>query len=196
MKFDFAWTLAGQPRGETPAPPPGKRTPVLPRPPACRALFRQGKRIFRAMLAVFRTGRRQHLAFGEHAPGPGVPHLAAPPKRHKRQPSYPPPSHKARLGNIRIGQRLSHGARRLACGGRIGPPRPNRLGSACWEASEIASDFWNGGFRPRPNAGSPAGTAHETYSPVPRICLPASLKRDFCSRMDWCRGDRFRVPNH
>ena len=32
MKFDFAWTLAGQPRGETPAPPPGKRSPVLPRP--------------------------------------------------------------------------------------------------------------------------------------------------------------------
>ena len=28
---------------------------------------------------------------------------------------------------ICIGQRLSHGARRLACGGRIGPPRPNRL---------------------------------------------------------------------
>ena len=93
MKFDHAWTLAGKPRGETPAPSPGKRPPVLPRPPACRALFRQGKRIFR-------TGRRQHLAFGEHAPGPGVPRLAAPPKRHNRRPSYPPPSHRARLGNM------------------------------------------------------------------------------------------------
>jgi ribonuclease VapC len=27
MKFDHAWTLAGQPRGGTPAPPP-RRTPV------------------------------------------------------------------------------------------------------------------------------------------------------------------------
>ncbi len=67
MKFDHAWIFAGQPRDETPAPPPGKRTPVLPRLPECRALFRQGKCIFRAMLAVLRTGRRQHLAFGEHA---------------------------------------------------------------------------------------------------------------------------------
>ncbi len=32
MKFDHAWIFAGQPRDETPAPPPGKRTPVLPRP--------------------------------------------------------------------------------------------------------------------------------------------------------------------
>ena len=101
MNFDHAWTLAGQPRGETPAPPPGKRTPALPRPPASRALFRQtGKRIFRAMLAVFRTGRRQHLAFGEHVPGPGLPRLAAQPKRHGRRLSYPPPSHKACLGNM------------------------------------------------------------------------------------------------
>ena len=166
MNFDHAWTLAGQPRGETPAPPPGKRTPVLPRPPASRALFRQtGKRIFRAMLAVFRTGRRQHLAFGEYVPGPGVPRLAAQPKRHDRRLSYPPPSHKACLGNICIGQRLSHGARRLACGGRIGPPRPNRLVSACWGASEIGSDFLNGGLRP-PAAvpGWPAATIRGTPS--------------------------------
>ena len=101
MKFDYAWTFAGKPRDETPAPPPGKRTPVLPRLPACRALFRQtGKCIFRAMLAVFRTGRRQHLAFGEHVLSPGVPHLAAQPKRHNRRLSYPPPSHKACLGNM------------------------------------------------------------------------------------------------
>ena len=56
MKFDDAWTLAGQPRDGTPAPPPGKRTTVLPCPPACRALFRQGKYFLHAMLAVFRTG--------------------------------------------------------------------------------------------------------------------------------------------
>ena len=102
---------------------PGIAAPAgVPRPPACRALFRQGKRIFR-------TGRRQHLAFGEHAPGPGVPRLAAPPKRHNRRPSYPPPSHKARLGNIRIGQRLSHGARRLACRGPdwAASPQPARF---------------------------------------------------------------------
>jgi hypothetical protein len=37
MKFDHAWTSAGQPPGETPAPPPGKATPVLPRLPGCGA---------------------------------------------------------------------------------------------------------------------------------------------------------------
>ena len=75
MKFAYAWTFAGERRGEPPAPPPGKRAPALPRLPACRALFRQtgkwifqtGKRILRAMLALFRAGRRQPLAFGEHA---------------------------------------------------------------------------------------------------------------------------------
>ncbi len=71
MKFAYAWTFAGEPRDETPAPPPGKPTPSLPRLRACRAVFRQaGKRIFRAMLAVFRTGCRQRLTFGEHALAP------------------------------------------------------------------------------------------------------------------------------
>jgi hypothetical protein len=31
---------------------------------------------------------------------PGFPYLAAQPKRHNRRLSYPPPSHKARLGNM------------------------------------------------------------------------------------------------
>ena len=143
MNFDHAWTFAGQPRDETPAPPPGKRTPVLPRPPACRALVRQGKRILRAMLAVFRTGRRQHLAFGEHVLGPGVPHLAAQPKRHGRRLSHPPPSHKACLGNI--GQRLSHGA------GRIGPPHPNRLVSACRGLRKLVRISRTAGCDPKRN---------------------------------------------
>ncbi len=42
-----------------------------------------------------------------------------------------------------IGQRLPRGARRLACGFRIGPPYLGRLVSACWAASDIL----NGGFR-------------------------------------------------
>ena len=94
-------------RAETPAPSPGKRAPALPRLPACHALFRQagtrifqtGKRILRAMLAVFRTGRRQRLALGDRVPSPG-PHLAAQPERRNRRLSYPPPSHKACLGNM------------------------------------------------------------------------------------------------
>ena len=50
----------------------------------CRALFRQtGTGNFRAMLAVFRAGRRQHLAFGEHVLGPAVSRLAA--QRHNRR---------------------------------------------------------------------------------------------------------------
>ena len=148
MKFEDAWTFAGQPRGGTPTPPPGKRTPVLPRRlTACLALFRQtGRCVFRAMLAVFRTSLRQHLAFGEHVLGPCVPHLAAQPKRHYRRLSDPPPSHKACLGNMCIGQRLSHSTRRLSCSGRIGPPRPNRLASACRGTSEIGSVFSNGRF--------------------------------------------------
>ena len=98
MKFDYAWTFVNKLRGGTPAPPPEKRTPALPRLPACRALSRQiGKSIFRAMLAVFRTGRRQHLAFGGHALSPGVPHPAAQQKRHNRGQSYPPPSRKTCL---------------------------------------------------------------------------------------------------
>jgi hypothetical protein len=101
MKFGYACTFADKRRGETPAPPFKKRTPVLPRLPACRALSRQiGKCIFRAMLAVFRTGRRQHLAFGGHVLGPGLPYLAAQQKRYNRRLSYPPPSHKACLENI------------------------------------------------------------------------------------------------
>ncbi len=131
MKFAYAWTFAGEPRDETPAPPPGKRAPALPRLP-CRALFRQagkcifqtGKRIFRAMLAVFRTGCRQRLAFGEHVPGPGL-HLAAQPKRRNRRLSYPPHRERHAL-EICIGQRLPHGSRRPACEGRIGPPHPNQ----------------------------------------------------------------------
>jgi hypothetical protein len=35
MKFGYAWTFVNKPRGERPAPPE-KRTPALPRPPACR----------------------------------------------------------------------------------------------------------------------------------------------------------------
>jgi hypothetical protein len=66
MKFAYAWTFAGELCAATSAPPPGKRAPAMARLRACRALFRQaGERIFRAMLAVFRTGRRQRLAFGD-----------------------------------------------------------------------------------------------------------------------------------
>ena len=146
MNFDHAWTFAGKPRDETPAPPPGKRTPVLPRPPASRALVRQGKRIFRAMLAVFRTGRRQHLAFGEHVPGPGVPHLAAQPKRHGRRLSYPPPSHKACLGNMYRAAPIARCAPACLRGPDwAAPPQP--ACSCLLGASEIGSDFSNGGLR-------------------------------------------------
>ena len=168
MKFDHAWTLAGQPRDGTPAPPPGKRTPVLPRLPACRALFRQtGKRIFRAMLAVFRTGRRRHLAFGEHALGPGVPPLAARPRRHNRRPSYPPPSHKTGLGNICIGQRFSHGARRLACGGRIGPPHRNRLVFARWALQKLVRISRTAGCDPTETKPLPGGFAGTSFGRHP-----------------------------
>jgi hypothetical protein len=63
MKLAYAWTFSGELCAPTSAPPPGKRARALARLRACRALFRQaGERIFRAMLAVFRTGRRQRLA--------------------------------------------------------------------------------------------------------------------------------------
>ena len=102
MKFGYACTFSGKPRGEPPAPPPEKRTSALP---VCRALSRQmGKCIFRAMLAAFRTGRRQHLALGGHI-------------RLQRT------KHAMKLC---IGPSLPRGARRLNCGGRIGAPHPQR----------------------------------------------------------------------
>ena len=144
MKFGFAWTFVNKLRGGTPAPPPEKRTPALPRLPACRALSRQiGKGIFRAMLAVFRTGRRQHLAFGGHVLSPGVPHLR--PSKNGTTAACHTRLHRAKQAlKLWIGQRLPRGARRLACGFRIGPPQLSGLVSACWGASDIL----NGGFRP------------------------------------------------
>ena len=41
MKFSYTWTFVNKLPGGTPAPPPEKRTPALPRLPACRALSRQ-----------------------------------------------------------------------------------------------------------------------------------------------------------
>ncbi len=154
MKFVYACTFIGKPRGQTPAPPPEKRTTALPRLPACRALSRQiGKCIFRTMLAAFRTGRRQHLAFGEHT-------------RLRRT------KHAMKLC---IGQSLPRGARRLACRIRIGPPNPNELVSACWGSSEFGSDILNGGLRPM-TAFGPAGQTldfplpplHEDVNPAAR----------------------------
>ena len=154
MKFAYAWTFAGEPRDETPAPPPGKPAPALPRLPACRALFRQtgtrifqtGKRIFRAMLAVFRTGRRQRLAFGDHVPGPG-PHLAAQPKRRNRRLSYPPPSHKACLGNMDRAALIARFAPACLRGPEwAAPPQP-----ACFG---LLGDFSNGGLRPIATSGT------------------------------------------
>jgi hypothetical protein len=124
MKFGYAWTFVNQLRGGTPAPPPEKRTSAFPRLPERRDLSRQiGKGVFRAMLAVFRTGRRQHLAFGGHALSPGVPHAAAPQTQHNRRLPYR--LHRAKHAlKLWIGQRLPRGARRLACGIWSGPPHP------------------------------------------------------------------------
>ena len=125
MKFGYACTFSGKPRGEPPAPPPAKRTSALPRLPVCRALSRQiGKCIFRAMLAALRTRRRQHLALSEH--------IRLQRKKHAMK--------------LCIGPSLPRGVRRLACRGRIGPPHPNRLVSACCGASEFGSDVSNGGL--------------------------------------------------
>ena len=77
---------------------------------------------------------------------------------------------------ICIGQRLSHGARRLACGGRIGPPYPNRLVSACWGASEIGSDFLNGGLRPRASFRE-AGPPHSRKRGRSRGCALLGFSR-------------------
>jgi hypothetical protein len=50
---------------------------------------------------------------------------------------------------IYIAQCLPRGARRLACGLRIGSSHPIGLVSACWGASEIGSDITDGGIRPK-----------------------------------------------
>ncbi len=81
MKFGSACTFVNKPRGETPAPPP--------RP----ALSGQ------IGTCIFRTGRRQQLAFGEHVLSPGAPHLAAQQKQHNRYMSSPPQSHQTYLEN-------------------------------------------------------------------------------------------------
>ena len=66
MKFGSACTFVNKPRGETPAPPPEKRTTASPRLPARPALSGQ------IGTCIFRTGRRQHLAFGVHVLSPGA----------------------------------------------------------------------------------------------------------------------------
>jgi hypothetical protein len=119
-KFSHACTFDR--RGETPAPQPEKRLPALPRPQACRALSRQiGKYVCRAMLAVFRTGPCQHLAFAW-------------------QPRLQDQIHALKLS---IGPGLSRGAREI----RIGPSHPRELASARLGASEAGSDVLNGGLR-------------------------------------------------
>ena len=95
---------------------------------------------------------------------------------------------------ICIGQRLSHGARRLACGGRIGPPRPNRLVSACWGASEIGSDFSNGGLRPKGDwwawATGPRGAGHSLARPQNSAYYPLSAGNPAGARGKWVRISR------
>ncbi len=167
MKFAYAWTFAGEPRDETPAPPPGKPSPGIAAPAACRALFRQagkcifqtGKRIFRAMLAVFRTGRRQRLASGEHVPGPG-PHLAAQPKRRNRRLSYPPPSHKACLGNMYRAALIA----RFAPACLRGQGWAASLQPACFcSLAGFRSWFLEGGLRPN----SAQGIGHQALGFIP-----------------------------
>jgi hypothetical protein len=142
MKFGYAHSFADKPRGETPAPPFKKRTPVLPRLPACRALSRQiGK-------CIFRTGRGHQLAFGGYVLSPGVPHLAALQKRHNRRLSYPPPSHKACLENIHCAAPVARCA--LPC---LRAPdwavSPHRACFCLLGASDIGSDITDGGIRPK-----------------------------------------------
>ena len=164
MKFAYAWSFAGEPRYETPAPLPGKRAPASPRLRACRALLRQtGKRIFRAMLAVFRTGRRQRLAFGEHVPGPGL-HLAAQPKRHNRRLSYPP--HRTRHAlEICIGLRLSHDQ---------APAILRGLGWAASPQPEIGSNLSNGGLRASTQSIPPYGRERRDNATKARLFLGRS----------------------
>src|SRR5208337_216055 len=94
MKFGCACTFLNKPRGETPAPPPEKRTTASPRPPARPALSGQ------IGTCIVRAGRRQHLAFGGHVLSPGAPRLAAQQKQHNRYMSSPPQSHQTYLENM------------------------------------------------------------------------------------------------
>ena len=131
MKFDYAWTLAGKPCDKTPAPPPGKRTPVLPHPPAWRALFRQtGKGILHAMLAVFRAGRRQHLAFGEHAA--------------QAFPTSPPSQNGTTAAGHTRRHRTRHALEIYGLGSAYRTVRAGLLAGG----SEIGWDFSNGSSRP------------------------------------------------
>ena len=123
MKFDHAWTLAGKPRGETPEPPPGKRTPALPRLPVCAYYSPKQATASYAPCLGADAASVSRLANTVLARA-----HTSPPRQDGTTAglSYPPPSQRAGLGKLCIGQR-SHGARRPACGGGIGPPRANRL---------------------------------------------------------------------
>ena len=159
MNFDHAWTFAGQPRDET-----QRRRPEN-EPRYCRACLRAAHCSAKASASSAPCLRssapdaasisrlaNMSLARAFHASPPSQNGTAA--ACHTRL-------HRTKHAlEICIGQRLSHGARRLACGGRIGPPHPNRLVSACWGASEIGSDFSNGGLRPQAVELPLPGRAH------------------------------------
>ena len=94
MTFGYACRFGSRPRGETPAPPPEKRTSALPLLPACRVLSGQiGKCIF-CLLGAFRIwfGYLEHpqtsLPLNNHPAlksGMAAPEQTWPPGQHSME---------------------------------------------------------------------------------------------------------------
>ena len=184
MKFAYAWTFAGQPRDETPAPPPGKPAPVLPRLPAapCSAKPACSAKQASASSAPCLRSSAPHVASISRLANRSLAQAfhASLPSQNGTTAACHTRLHRSRYAlEIWIGQRLSHGARRLARGGRIGR-HPNRLVSACWRVSESGSDFSISGLRH--DAALP-GTRRQPLPPSP--APPARTER--CSTLPTSR---------
>jgi hypothetical protein len=122
MKFDDAWTWAGEPRGETLAPLPGKGTLQLPRLPAAGPC--SAKQASASSAPCLRSDADSVLRLTNIAPAPAHTSPSGQdgtrPRRHTRL-------HRTR-------QALDQAALIARCApaclrGRIGPPHPGGFGN-------------------------------------------------------------------
>jgi hypothetical protein len=154
MKFAYAWTFAGQPCDETPAPPPGKRAPhrrtCRAAPCSAKWASASSKLAGASSAPCLRTFTSNAASASRLANMSLAPIHTSPPSQNGTTSACQTRPHRTRHAlETCIGPRISHVC--PACESRVGPPHPNRLASARWRASEVG--FSNSGLRPSPAQG-------------------------------------------